>query len=181
MLLVVLVVLGFAGNYFALRLFAGFNYLFGSIAVMLVLRLFGVWWAIPAAIAASCWTVVLFGHPYAMIWLCGEALFVGMLIRRGVARNLILCDTLYWLFVGAPLIGLFFRHVMDVPLHGTVAAMLMYTVIGITNALAASLVLTMFSPRETGGVFTCAPPPIPMQSLIFNVLMTIVAIPALIV
>jgi len=181
LLLVVLVVLGFAGNYFALRLFAGFNYLFGSIAVMLVLRLFGVWWAIPAAIAASCWTVVLFGHPYAMIWLCGEALFVGMLIRRGVARNLILCDTLYWLFVGAPLIGLFFRHVMDVPLHGTVAAMLMYTVIGITNALAASLVLTMFSPRETGGVFTCAPPPIPMQSLIFNVLMTIVAIPALIV
>ncbi len=180
-LLVVLIALGFAGNYFALRLFAGFNYLFGSIAVMLVLRLFGVWWAIPAAIAASCWTVVLFGHPYAMIWLCGEALVVGMLIRLGTARNLILCDAVYWLFIGSPLIWLFFRHVMDVPVHGTVAAMLMYTVIGITNALAASLVLTMFSPREVGGAFICAPPPIPMQNLIFNVLMTIVAIPALIV
>lgn len=181
LLLLVLIVLGFAGNYFALRLFAGFNYLFGSIAVMLVLRLFGLWWAIPAAVAASCWTVVLFGHPYAMIWLCGEALVVGMLIRRGAARNLILCDAVYWLFIGSPLIWLFFRHAMDVTEHGTVAAMLMYTVIGITNALAASLVLTMFSPREVGGVFICTPPPIPMQNLIFNVLMTIVSIPALVV
>lgn len=181
LLLLVLVALGFAGNYFALRLFAGFNYLFGSIAVMLVLRLFGIWWAIPAAVAASCWTVVLFGHPYAMIWLCGEALVVGMLIRGGASRNLILCDAVYWLFIGSPLIWLFFRHAMDVTEHGTVAAMLMYTVIGITNALAASLVLTMFSPREAGGVFLCTPPPIPMQNLIFNVLMTIVSIPALVV
>ncbi|OGU08437.1 MAG: hypothetical protein A2X82_14650 [Geobacteraceae bacterium GWC2_55_20] len=181
LLLLALMAMGFAGNYFALHLFAGFKYLFGSIAVMLVLRIFGIWWAIPAAIAASSWTIVLFGHPYAMIWLCGEALFVGMLVKRETAWNLILCDALYWIFAGSPLIWIFFRYVMDVPVNGTVAAMLMYTVIGITNALAASLALTVFSPREAGGVMTCSPPPISMQSLLFNVLMTIVAIPALIV
>ncbi len=181
LLLSVLIVLGFAGNYFAVRIFTGFNYLFGSIAVMLVLRLFGVWWAFLAALIASSWTVVLFGHPYAMIWLCGEALLVGLFARRGTAKNLILYDALYWSLVGVPLIWIFFKYAMHVSLLGTIAAMLMYWVVGITNALAASLVLTGFYPDNTEGGVRYSASSIPIQNLVFNVLMAIVAIPAMIV
>lgn len=181
LLLSVLIVLGFAGNYFAVRIFTGFNYLFGSIAVMLVLRLFGVWWAFLAALIVSSWTLVLFGHPYAMIWLCGEALLVGLLVRQGTAKNLILYDAIYWSLVGVPLIWIFFKYAMHVSLLGTIAAMLMYWVVGITNALAASLVLTGFYPDNTEGGVKYSASSIPIQNLVFNVLMAIVAIPAMIV
>lgn len=180
-LLAILILLGFAGNYFAPGLFTGFNYLFGSIAVLLALRLFGIGWALLAALAASSWTLILFGHPYAMIWLCGEALFVGLLVKRGTARNLVLYDALYWPLVGAPLIWIIFKYVMHLPLFGTIAAILMYWVIGITNALAASLLLTLFSPGNSDGGVKYSPSSIPIQNLIFNVLMALVAIPAVIV
>lgn len=180
LLLAALMLLSFTGNYFALRLFAGFSYLFGSIAVMLVLRMFGSGWCLAAALLASSWTIVLFGHPYAMVWLCGEALFVGLIVKRGTSKNLILYDALYWPLIGLPLIWIFFRHVMHVPLFDTVAAMLMYWVVGITNALAASLILTVFSPRDVGDTVKSSPLPIPIQTLLFNLLMAIVAIPAVI-
>ncbi len=178
LLLAALTVLGFVGNYFALHLFTGFNYLFGSIAVMLILRLFGVWWALLAALAASSWTFVLFGHPYAMVWLCGEVLFVGLLVNRQATKNLILYDAIYWPLLGGPLVWLFFRYVMLVPVQGTIAAILMYWVIGITNTLVANLLLMFFSPRTVGEAVKYSPDSIPIQSLIFNVLLAIVAVPA---
>lgn len=175
-----LIVLGFAGNYFALKLFTGFNYLFGSIAVMLVLQSFGLGWSLLAALVASSWTLILFGHPYAMIWLCCEALFVGFMVKRGTAKNIVLYDTLYWVLIGAPLIWLFFQYVIHVSVLGTVAALLMYWFVGITNALAASLIQAVFSQRDTGAVAKLSPPSLPIQNLIFNLLMAIVAVPAVV-
>jgi len=180
LLLAVLVAAGFAGNYFAPGLFTGFNYLLGSIPVLLVVHIFGIRWGFAAGVVASSWTIALFGHPYAMVWLCCEPLFVGWLLSKSRARNIFLCDALYWPFLGAPLIWIFFQYVMHVPILGTVAAMLMYWVIGITNALIASLLLTYIPRLSTAGepVTTRS---IPIHLLIFNLLMAIVVFPSVII
>jgi len=180
LLMIGLITAGFAGNFFALPLFTGFSYLFGSIATILAVRLFGIRWGLLVALISSSWTIELFGHPYAMVWLCLEPLFVGYLLRRGSSRNIILYDALYWPLLGAPLIWFIFLYVMHVPLLGTVAAILMYWVIGISNALAASLLLSFF-PRfsDTAGAGT--PHTVPIQTMIFNLMMATVAVPAVII
>jgi signal transduction histidine kinase len=180
LLLVFLIGAGLAGNICALPLFTGFNYLFGSIAVLLVVCLFGPWWGLLAGLVASSWTIVLFGHPYAIIWLCAEPLFVAWLLVRGRTRNIVLYDALYWTLLGAPLVWIFFRHVMQVPTMGTVAAMLMYAVIGMVNALIASLLL-IYVPRLTSIGRGTAPDTIPIHNLIFSLMMAVVVIPALII
>lgn len=179
-LLAALIGAGLAGNICALGLFTGFSYLFGSIAVLLVVCLFGPWWGLLAALVASSWTMVLFGHPYAMVWLCAEPLFVGWLLHRGRTRIIILYDALFWICLGAPLVWLFFRLVMQVSTLGTVAAMLMYAVIGMVNALIASLIL-VYVPRLTSIGRGTAPDTIPIHNLIFSLMMAVVVIPALIV
>lgn len=179
-LLLVLLAAGFAGNFFAYRLFTGFNYLFGSIAVLLVVYLYGIRWGLLAGVIASSWTIALFGHPYAMVWLCGEPLFVGWLLKKGKSRNIIFYDALYWPFVGVPLLCVFFLYVMHVPLLGTLAASLMYWLIGITNTMVASLLLT-YSPRFVAIGEQKQPPPIPIHRLIFNLQMAIVLIPAMVI
>lgn len=179
-LLLCLIAAGFSGNFLSLQLFSGFNYLFGSIATLLTVRLFGIRWGLVVAIIASSWTIVLFGHPYAMVWLCLEPVFVGYLLRRGTTKNIILYDAIYWPVLGAPLIWIFFQYVMHVPLLGTVAALLMYWVIGITNTLAASLMMS-FIPRfpSLGSVNTFHT--VPLHTMIFNLMMATVAIPAVII
>lgn len=180
LLLIVLMAAGFAGNYFALPLFTGFNYLFGSIPVLLVVHLFGVRWGFAAGVLASSWTIALFGHPYAMIWLCGEPLFIGWLLAKGRTRNIVLYDTLYWPLLGVPLMWCFFHYVMQASFLGTVAAMLMYWVIGICNALIASLLLA-YVPRLATAGEPESNRSIPIHQLIFNLLMAIVVIPAIVV
>lgn len=179
-LLLLLLAAAFAGNFFAYRVFTGFSYLFGSIAVLLVVYLYGVRWGLIAGVIASSWTIVLFGHPYAMIWLCGEPLIVGWLLKKRKSRNIIFYDALYWPFIGAPLVWIFFHYVMQAPLLGTVAASLMYWLIGITNALAASLLLT-YSPQIVAIGQQKPPPLIPIHKLIFNLLLAIALIPAMVV
>ncbi|MDA8429176.1 MAG: ATP-binding protein [Geobacteraceae bacterium] len=179
-LLLCLLVAGFAGNFLALRLFSGFNYLFGSIATLMTVRLFGLRWGLVVAVIASSWTIKLFGHPYAMVWLCAEPMFVGYLLRRGTTRNIILYDAIYWPLLGVPLIWFFFQHVMHVPVLGSVAALLMYWVIGITNALAASLLLSFF-PRLPGLRSLTASRTVPIHTMIYNLMIAMVAVPAVII
>ncbi len=180
LLLAILVAAGFVGNYFAPGLFTGFNFLFGSIPVLLAVHIFGVRWGFVAGLVASSWTIVLFGHPYAMVWLCCEPLFVGWLLSKSRLRNIFLCDALYWPLLGAPLIWIFFQYVMHVSILGTIAAMLMYWVIGITNALIASLLLTYLPRLSTAGEQETQRS-IPIHLLIFNLLMAIVVFPSVIV
>jgi signal transduction histidine kinase len=180
LLLAALIGAGLVGNVCALGLFTGFNYLFGSIAVLLVVSLFGPCWGFVSALVASAWTIVLFGHPYAMVWLCAEPLVVAWVLKRGRTRNIILYDALYWALVGAPLVWLFFRLVMKAPLLGTVAAMLMYAVIGITNALAASILLA-YVPHLSAIGREAEQSTIPIHNLIFNLMMAAVVLPALVI
>jgi hypothetical protein len=100
--LVLLIGAGFLGNYFEVTLFFGVDFLFGSIATMLVLYFYGLAWGMLAALLASSLTYVLWGHPCAMVIITGEAAFVGFFLHFK-RQNLLILDGLYWLLVGTPL------------------------------------------------------------------------------
>jgi len=178
--LVLLIGISLLGNILAPRLFTGFNYLFGSIGVLLILRLFGIGWAIVAALLAGAWCKQLFGHYYAMVWLGFEPLFVWLWLKRRPNDTLILTDTIYWLIAGVPLLFFIFLELLKVSVLGTSAAALMYLTIGISNALFATLILNQFSldrlvwPEHQ-------PERVTIAQFLFQVLMLAIVLPALLV
>ncbi|MCB2187607.1 MAG: PAS domain S-box protein [Deltaproteobacteria bacterium] len=176
--LVLLLASGLFLNSLAPRLFMGFNYLWGSIPVLITLCYFGVFWGTVAGLVAASWTYVLFGHPYAMVWLTLEPLFIGLLIRRWGARNLVLYNTLYWPLVGMPLLWVFFRFVMHLPWVGTLPAALMFWFIGITNSLCATILMEWLPLAAWAGRPQLRRP-LSMRQAIFSLMMAIVLLPAL--
>ncbi len=179
LILITLLGLGFAGNFFEIKLFMGFHYLFGSIAVLIVMRLYGGLFGLIAALLAASYTQILFGHPYALLWLGLEPLVVGYLVCRGHARNMVIADAMYWPIIGGPLLFLIFNFTLGVDGIGTLAAILMYWVIGITNSLIASLIIDHLPLRRWSGDRE-PQPPVPIHNLLFNLFMTIILVPAII-
>jgi hypothetical protein len=97
--LVLLIGAGFLGNYFQVTLFFGVDFLFGSIAVMLVLYFYGLAWGVLAALVASSFTYVLWGHPYAIVIFTAEAKEVSLSLR-GTERILFVDDEKSVAYVG---------------------------------------------------------------------------------
>ena len=176
--LLLLISCALLGNVFAPRLFTGFNYLLGSIGVMLGLRLFGIGWAVVAALLAAAWCKQLFGHYYPLLWLGLEPLFVGLWLKRHPRQSMITADMLYWLLIGAPLIALIFLSVLGVSGLGTTAAALMYATIGITNALIATMLLNQLPLERL--IWPCRPVNrVSIAQLLFQVLMLAIIVPAI--
>lgn len=176
--LLLLISCALLGNVFAPRLFTGFNYLLGSIGVMLGLRLFGIGWAVVAALLAAAWCKQLFGHYYPLIWLGLEPLFVGLWLKRHPRQTMITADMLYWLMIGAPSIVLVFLSVLGISTLGTAAATLMYTTIGITNALIATMLLNHLPLERL--VWPYRPlKRVSIAQLLFQVLMLAIIVPAM--
>lgn len=178
--LLLLVSLSFAGNVWAPGLFTGFNYLLGSVGVLLILRLFGLAPALVAALLAAAWCKQLFGHFYPLLWLGLEPLFVWYWCRRRPQDSMIMADTVFWVALGGPLVLVVFLTVLGVTPLGTGAAALMYVTIGITNALLATLLLTQLP--ITKWVWPGRQlQQITLDQLIFQVLMLAIVLPALLV
>ncbi len=174
--ILILIIMGFIGNFFSIPLFFGIDFLLGGIAVLIVLRIYGLPAGITAAIITSSYTYFLWNHPYAIIIFTAEVLFVGYSLQK--SRNLVLLETLYWPFIGAPLVYIFYSIVMNIPFPGTLLIMLKQSVNGIFNALVVSLILTYASGikifarkwvRDT----------ISFQDALFNVMVSFVLIPSL--
>ena len=140
-LLLALIALGLAGNYFRYTLFLNIDFLFGSIFAMLALQFFGLVRGVGAAALIAVGTYFIWGHPYAVIIMTIEMAAVAWLtIRHRI--GLVLADALYWLCVGMPLVYIFYHGVMDVPLGNTTIIMAKQAVNGIANALLARLIFT---------------------------------------
>lgn len=139
--LLVLLLAVIAGNYFKLSLFFGVDFLFGSIAVLIIIYLFGTGWGVFAACITGIQTILLLNHPYAAIVYICEALFVGLLLRRQ-QQNILLLDTLYWLLIGMPLIWLLSSIFLHLEFREILLIMLKQAVNGICNALIATLITT---------------------------------------
>ncbi len=138
--LVALIASAYLGNYFSLSLFFGIDFLFGSIAVLLVLYLFGLSWGILAAAIASWHTLILWNHPYAAIVLICEAIFVGYFFQKK-RKNILLLDGFYWLLIGMPLVWIFYAGFLNFETKQALLVVLKQSVNGIFNALVANLII----------------------------------------
>jgi signal transduction histidine kinase len=136
-------VLAVAGNYFNIALFFGVNFIFGSIAALVAIRLLGIVPGIITAFIGGGFTYLLWGHPYAAIIFTAEALFVGILMKRlpNNFRLLALADMIYWIFLGAPLVFVFYSHIMGMDFAQASLIALKQPVNGIMNALFAAIVV----------------------------------------
>lgn len=178
LLLVILIAVGYAGNYFNYPFGFGVDFLFGSIAVLIVVSLYGIWWGALASLIASSYTIILWQHPYALIIFVCETLFVGWRIRQG-KKSLLTNDVIFWLCVGIPLVLVFYGLILQVGVVTTAIIALKQPVNGIFNALIASLVLNYKpihrwanSPPNKATLF--------FEQILLNLLVAFLLIPALI-
>ena len=139
-ILALLIIAGFLGNYFTLPLFFGADFLFGSIAVLLVLHFYGLRWGIFAALIAHSYTYFLWAHPYGFVNFMSETLFVGIFLRKG-RRNLLGLDGLFWLIIGIPFVCIEHGLIMQMGAVSTAFIVLKQAINGIFNALFASLAI----------------------------------------
>ncbi|MEW6495026.1 MAG: ATP-binding protein [Cyanobacteriota bacterium] len=153
------------------------DFLFGSIASLIVVCLYGTAWGTVVAAITGFHTFVLWGHPYAAIILTLEALFVGGGGRRK-QQNILLLDGFYWICIGMPLVWLFYAEFMGVQAQTVWLVMLKQSINGIFNALIASLLLTHLPVRnwvvrrKSANTFS-------LQLILFNLLVAFVLFPAL--
>jgi len=171
-LLLVLIVAGLAGNYFKYPIFLNIDFLFGSVFAMLALQFFGLGRGIIAAALIAGYTYFLWNHPYAIIIMTAEVAFVGWLTRLGKVR-LVLADVFYWLFIGMPLVFIFYHLVMDVPLGNVYLTMVKQATNGIANAVVARLIFIGFSLRSRSSQTS-------LGEIVYNLLVLFVLLPALI-
>ncbi|MFB2970542.1 PAS domain S-box protein [Aerosakkonema sp. BLCC-F183] len=176
-ILVILIAAGYLGNYFNLSMFFGVDFLFGSIPVLLVVRLFGLGWGTLAAILASWHTVVLWNHPYAAIILICEAIFISFSLHR-YSKNMLFLDGIYWLLIGMPLVWIFYAGALQVDPTQTLLIALKQSVNGIFNALVASLILTKLPIHKWINI-TQTKNTISFQQTLLNLLVAFVFFPSL--
>ena len=175
--LALLIIAGFLGNYFTLPLFFGADFLFGSIAVLLVLYLYGLRWGMLAAVIAHSYTYFLWGHPYGFINFISEALFVGVFLKKR-RRNLLELDGLFWLTVGMPMVWIEHGMIMQMGPVSTVFIMLKQAINGTFNALLVSLVIC-YLPLGKISLRREPSPNTTLRESLFNLMVVMVLFPAL--
>lgn len=169
---VVLSLLGVAGNLLNFPLFFGVNFIFGSVAVLLALRLTGIWAGAVVALLAGFYTYVIWGHPYAMLIFIAEAVVVGLLIKRRFS-SLVLADLLFWVLVGMPLIWVFYHGVMDMHETQSLLIVLKQPVNGVSNAIIATFIFYLIPTRFYRQHIQTDKPPIQIKELLFTTVLAI--------
>lgn len=170
--LILLIIAGLAGNYFKFTLFLNVDFIFGSIFSMLALQYCGPRRGVVAAALIASYTGVTWNHPYAIITLTTEVMVVSLLMKRRKV-GLVLADTLYWIFVGMPLVFLFSHFVMQTPPGNTSLIITKQAVNGIANALIARLIYSIFNFRKSTGLIS-------YRESIYNLMALFVLCPTLI-
>ncbi len=168
-----LLILGLAGNYYKFPLFPNIDLLSGSIFTFLALKLLGIRSGLILAIIISSMTYFLWHHPYAIVIMTMEVLVAHWLMQR-YHINLILADACYWIFVGMPLVYVFYQLVMHVSPDSTSITMIKQAVNGITNVVIAKMVFHALSMRFNLSKFV-------FKEVIHNSLAFFVLIPSLFV
>ncbi|WP_353932275.1 response regulator [Okeanomitos corallinicola TIOX110] len=175
--LIMLIIAGYLGNYFKITLFFGVDFLFGSIAALIIIAIYGCFWGTVAATIISFHTYTLWTHPYAIIIFTCEALFVGLLFRKK-SQNLLLLDGIYWMILGTPLVIVFYGGILKVSAVGTLLILVKQAVNGFFNALVCSLIIN-YLPVNKWLHINQHKPRISWQQSLFNLLVAFVFFPVL--
>jgi signal transduction histidine kinase len=181
LVLLALTSIGLAGNHLSIEMFFGVHFLFGSIATMIAVRTSGILWGTLVGIVIGSYSYVLWGHPYAIIIFGLEAFVVGVITCRLKKDNIISYDLGYWLFVGAPLVWVFYSYQLGMPGPAVTLVALKQMVNGITNVVLAS-VLLQFTPMTRWvelKVLPNAQKERPMHSAISTLLAIFILLPML--
>jgi signal transduction histidine kinase len=181
MFLLALTSTGLVGNYLNMELFFGVNFLFGSIATMIAVRMSGILWGTLVGIAIGSYTYILWGHPYAIIIFGLEAFFVGSIICCLKRDNMILIDVSYWLLVGVPLVWVSYYYQLGLPEPAVTLIALKQMANGITNVVLASFFVQFTPLTRWIGLkgFAGAQKKVFMYSAINTLLATFILLPML--
>ncbi len=168
---IMLTAAGLAGNYFSFEIFFDIEFVFGSVFAMLALQLFGLRTGVLAAALISSMTWQRWNHPYGLMVMTAEVLFVGLLVRKK-KTGFVEADALFWLCLGMPLVYLFYHVVMQIPTSHATITMLKQAVNGIVNVLTARLIFMTVPSRFKESTYS-------LQELIFNIMVFFVLIASL--
>jgi|GEM_PF-1915482 len=171
-----LALLAFLGNVFGLNLLPGVDFLFGSIFVLLAAWRFGPLAGALAALVSSAYTIVLWGHPWALINYVAEALAVGF--GRRYLNNLFLLDFLYWITFGNMQLFLLWKGLYGMDWEGVFFLVLKCDVNSLFNALTAFLVVTILPFRAFPGP-KHAPDRPPLEHLLLCGMLCLAIVPLL--
>jgi PAS domain S-box-containing protein len=177
-LLTSLIILGYLGNYFHLSLFFGLDFLFGNIFALMVVYYYGTFRGVLAAAIGSSYTYQLWGHPYAMVIMTGEILFVGLFLRGKRYRSLVLLSGLYWFLAGIPAVLFFYGLIMRVPIEQVFLICAKQSVNEIFNAIVANLIIT-YLPIAAMAKVNGGRRELSLQETLFNLFMAFLFFPAL--
>lgn len=133
---------GFAGNFFRFELFFNVDLIFGSIAALIIVYLYGLVPGVVAAAIIAIPTIFLWGHPYGLITFTLEAAFVGVILRarRG---NVLLIDAVYWLTAGVVSNLLLYGLLLRLSPDSMWVVILKQGVNGVVNALVAGVAVSL--------------------------------------
>jgi len=172
-----LALLAVLGNYLSLPLFLGMHFIFGSIAVMVAVRLLGILPAVMVAISGGLYTLTLWGHPYALLVFSIEAMVVGLLYRRGL-RNLLIADLLYWLLIGIPLVLLFYRGLLGMGAEPATMIALKQSINALFNTLLAGIMVIAWQLSVRGRFSLPGKPTLAL--LLFHTILTLTLLAGLV-
>jgi len=170
-----LAILALTGNVLSLPLFFGVDLIFGSVAVMLAITLLGTIPALFVAVVGGLYTLVLWGHPYALIIFSLEALVVGTLYKHSKSQNLVLLDLSFWLLLGVPLVIIFYSSIIGLEWKSVVLIALKQPLNGTFNALLAGLLLLFLQLFAQSSDRIQLPAP-HLEKLLFHVLLTAILV-----
>lgn len=176
LLMLGLLLFGWAGNFFRMSVIPGVDLVFGSIALLLILYFYGIFWGTCATIIAGIHIIILWQQPYMLAIFAFETLFVGALLRRKT-NNLLLLDSFFWILVGIPLGWLIYYYILKLDYSLVMMITLKLTINGIFNALIASLMINFQPLRSVFEEKTNTS--LSFYNTIFNMLVAFVLVPSL--
>lgn len=180
LLLASLTLLAFLGNSLRVHPFPGMDFIFGSVAILLVIRYFGPTAGCVCAALAAIATYRLWGHPYNIMIYTLEAAFVGFLLKPG-RRNILLLDGVFWLLLGLPLVWFIHHVVMGLELREALFVALTQSVNGIGNAMVAGVLVFLLSFRRPPVAALDYEAREPFHEMLFNLIVAAVILPTLII
>lgn len=183
LILLALTLIGLFGNYLNIDLFFGVNFIFGSIATIIAIRVSGPVWGVLVGVVIGSYSYILWGHPYAIIIFGLEAYIIGLFAYVLKKDSLIIIDVGYWILLGIPLVWVFYTYSIGLPepIVTTIAAKQMAN--GVINVALASL-LIQFTPMLKWinlGLFKDKYNYVTMNSSVITLLSVFILIPMLIV
>ena len=138
---IVLAILAVAGNVFHLPLYFGVDFLFGSIFTFITLRLLGLKSGLIVALCEGAFTVVLWGHPYALIVKLAQTAFIGYMLRQQSARNIPGWTLVFWSAGGLLFVVLSYHLALNMSWDSSAMAAVKQAVNEVFNALLATLAI----------------------------------------